>query len=355
MEEPLLGQLVRRFAFFTRFGELLCVAALHSLLADREIEKAFLDLLADRSTIDEIRQLRRPLFWKPEATQDDRGRPDLEGRVGDLPVIKIEAKLDAVIDHDQLESYAVDQVARCTGRDPVAFAGLLVLLVPARRIGEARDQLAAWRGVSKQSTVVSVQLAWEDVLECLDGACGENRRDDLRQFKALYHALMSISIGPFEPGTPGEQWAEQRDELVQLVEAVSRALTREFRPGDRVLPIHCVGEYLKHRAVYDPTAETWFCLGLWRPPLQPMHPDIVWIRFQPEAPYFDEITRRLNESVYEPGLVLEDAYLWLPIPLPPDLAGEPLVKAVAELVRNALNVAWGNLGPSTPSARPIPD
>lgn len=117
--------------YLTKHGEVLCTVGLTYLLEDRISRRAFEALL--ERTAGPV--LPGPLSWIAEAQQADKGRPDLEGRtVDEVAVVKVEAKITAALQSDQLASYASALAAPSTAG---GSGGLLVVLVPEARRREA--------------------------------------------------------------------------------------------------------------------------------------------------------------------------------------------------------------------------
>ena len=126
------------------------------------------------------------------------GRPDLEACDGDdRPVVKIEAKLGAEFGAGQLRSYIADfQRRNC--------AGLLVVLVPRRRVNEicastAKDLACTgpgpWRvGVEAECAVLV--MSWEDLLDALRAISSEPFAGDMAQFEGMYLGLNGDVIEP---------------------------------------------------------------------------------------------------------------------------------------------------------------
>ena len=89
--DRLLGHLAQ-FGSFWQQGELLCTQGLAYLLRDAEGERVFTGLISLATG----HSLSPGLSWQAERRQEDRGRPDLEGRNAEgQAVVKIEAKLGA--------------------------------------------------------------------------------------------------------------------------------------------------------------------------------------------------------------------------------------------------------------------
>ena len=87
----LLGHLAQ-FASLSSQGEFLCTQGLPHLLGEHaDASAALATELTARTGVD----LPHDLTWLAEPPQSDGGRPDLEARLGAIPIVKIEAKLDA--------------------------------------------------------------------------------------------------------------------------------------------------------------------------------------------------------------------------------------------------------------------
>lgn len=112
--DRLLGHLAQ-FGSFSQQGELLCTQGLAYLLRNTEGERVFTGLISLATG----HSLSPGLSWQAERRQEDRRRPDLEGRNAEgQPVVKIEAKLGAPSakgswNPTYLRFAPADRVARC--------------------------------------------------------------------------------------------------------------------------------------------------------------------------------------------------------------------------------------------------
>jgi hypothetical protein len=195
---PTLAGHLARSGLFSRHSEYLCTLGLGYLLNQTSANGAFAAFLFERLGVAVPHDLR----WVTEAYQEaDAGRPDLEGRAPDkTPVIKIEAKLGALLDGGQLRSYANDLAAKNrSGR------AILVVLVPTSRLPEAigvvasefamaPTERAAWR--VEELAIHVVVLSWHEVLGVLGEVENGHLKSDVAQLRGLYLTLSGLEVAP---------------------------------------------------------------------------------------------------------------------------------------------------------------
>ncbi len=333
MERTLAGHLAHT-GWITRHGEPLSTVGLAYLLEQPALSDAVTSLVATRAST----ELPSPLFWEPEAQQEDRGRPDLEGRHNGVPIVKIEAKYGALLSTDQLRSYEADQMSKVAPDD----AAVLAVLVPEERAADAADLLTSIygsRGPDRYWTVSSAQRAvvvsWGEVLDALEPALpGEATACDFRQLRGLVTALGGLGVAPLSLSDLGPEWEEQRANYEAIVDRLTRLLT----PGD-VMPIGT--EYTGYRRRYVLTAadaSTYYAIGL-RPPPAGTVTTPIWLRFHSETPGFGEVRKELSRSELAPELVEEGGHLWYALVPPVGPGGSQLIGDLAEQVRTVLRVS----------------
>jgi hypothetical protein len=345
--DRLLGHLAQ-FGSFWQQGELLCTQGLAYLLRDAEGERAFTDLIS-RAT---DRPLSPGLRWLAESRQEDRGRPDLEGRDAEgRPLVKIEAKLGAAFGQGQLESYVS---ALCAGG-----GGVLLLVVPKSRLEEITDHTSAlfeiagvgpWRITRDAVEVACAVVSWEDVLEALSTVASERFRDDLSQFLAMYRVFNGDD---WEPPTSDPEllaWRDQQASWEILVERVTRALT----PGSQVLPFGVHGGAQPYRRRYvrllESPVSSFYSVGT-RDPFQG-HKTPVWLRFHKDTGHFIEITGRLERSALAANAVHSQGHLWFPLDVPLNSDRQTIIR---DLVAQALRIVAVAYPPSaSEEPRPTP-
>ncbi len=346
-EERLLGHLAQ-FGSFWQQGELLCTQGLAYLLRDAGGEQAFTGLIGTATG----HALSPGLSWQAEARQEDRGRPDLEGRNAEgKAVVKIEAKLGAPFGQGQLESYVS---ALCAG----GHGGTLLVVVPESRLEEAISYLSScfelagagpWRIVRDGVEVPCAVVAWEDLLESLSAVSSERFRDDLSQFWAMYRTLNGDDM---EPLTTDEQvlaWRHNEAWWEILVERVTRALTA---PGNQVLPFGVDGGAQPYRRRYVhhlvSQASSFYSVGT-RDPFQ-NHRTPIWLRFHKDTGHFAEIAGRLERSALGAEAVHSQGHLWFPLEVPRNSDSKAMTADLVEQVQRILAVAY----PPRASAEPHP-
>ncbi len=220
--DRLLGHLAQ-FGSFWNQGELLCTQGLAYLLRDPEGERVFADLISSATR----HSLSPGLSWHAEARQEDRGRPDLEGRDADgKAVVKIEAKLEAPFGPGQLESYVA---ALCVDGQ----GGTLLIVVPKSRIEEAACHACEhfpiagsgpWRIPHEAVEVACAVVSWNDVMDALSTVASERFRDDLSQFRAMYRVFNGDDPEPPTSDPELRIWHDNEAWWQMLVEQVTRAL-----------------------------------------------------------------------------------------------------------------------------------
>lgn len=306
--DRLLGHLAQ-FGSFWQQGELLCTQGLAYLLGDAEGERVFRGLISSATG----HPVSSGLSWQAEARQEDRGRPDLEGRdAAGKAVVKIEAKLGAAFGLRQLESYVS---ALCVGG-----GGVLLLLVPKSRLEEINDyastlfELACpgpWRISREAVDVACAVVTWEDVLETLSTVASEPFRDDLSQFLAMYQVFNGDDGPPPTSDPELLAWHDREAWWEMLVERVTRALT----PGDRVLPFGTDrgAQLYRRRYVCRRVSGEWSCYSVGTRDPFDGHKTPVWLRFHKDTSHFIEIAGRLERSALAASAVHSQGHLWFPL------------------------------------------
>jgi hypothetical protein len=345
--ERLLGHLAQ-FGTFWQQGELLCTQGLAYLLRDAEGERAFTGFISLATD----HPLSPGLSWHAEARQEDRGRPDLEGRNADgQAVVKIEAKLEALFGQGQLESYVT---ALCA----TGHGGALLVVVPRSRREAASAHVhkcfsvtgpGPWRIKCEPAEVRCAVVAWEDVLESLSAVESERFRDDWSQFRAMY----GVFNGDVEPISDVEEILAWRDEQAKweiLVERVTRELTG---PVNRVLPFGVDGGAQTYRRRYVcrrlSGEDSCYSLGT-RDPFQ-NHLSPIWLRFHRGTGQFADIASRLEHSAFGAEAVHSQGHLWFELHVPLQSDGHAMAAALIGQVQAILAVAYptdASLEHSTP-------
>lgn len=345
--DRLLGHLAQ-FGSFSQQGELLCTQGLAYLLRDTEGERVFTGLISLATG----HSLSPGLSWQAERRQEDRGRPDLEGRNAEgQPVVKIEAKLGAPFGQGQLESYVS---ALCAGGQ----GGTLLIVVPKSRLEEITGHASAhfgiagagpWRIIREAVEIPCSVVTWEDLLEALSTVASERFRDDLSQFRAMYRVFNGDDM---EPLTSDEQvlaWRDREAWWEILVEHATRALTA---PDDHVLPFGVDGgaQPYRRRYVCRLVSQVSSCYSVGtRDPFQ-NHRTPIWLRFNRSTGHFVEIAGRLERSTLGAVSVRSQGDLWFPLEVPLNSDRETMIGALVAQVQRIVAVAY----PPAASAEPHP-
>jgi hypothetical protein len=340
--DRLLGHLAQ-FASFSKQGELLCTHALAYLLRNPEGERAFSDFTASVAGCPPIGELE----WRPEITQPDGGRPDLEGRNADgAAVVKIEAKLGAPFGEGQLDSY----IRAFRGGDAPR---VLLIFVPDCRREEviahtcrhfAVVDAGPWR-LEPAPWVHMAVLTWEQLFEALAVVSSANFADNLAQFRAMYRVFNGDDI---EPLTTDEQviaWREREDWWLKLVDLTTRRLA-----GDQLLPLGLEKGAQPYNRRYVcrriGNADSCYSLGTRDPFVD--HTTPLWLRFNKTTAHFAQIWANLDHVAGGARAVHSGGHLWFPLELPRGSDRETMIGALVEQVQRIVAVAYQELA-SLPS------
>jgi hypothetical protein len=249
--KPLLGRLANRW-----FNEVIATDALRLLLDDPVTRSAFLALVSQAAAVDlsEIRAFER------ERTTVD-GRIDLQGvDVQGRPRLVIEAKFGHTMSPEQMAKYLSHQDNELAGAAP----GVLLLLVPAGRIGLAREVMAFVRSttagqVRDAPSIEPIALSWEDCLSALEAAVGERSANpaspaaDIAQLRAVCETLGGWSAPLMElPDAEHAQYLR-----VVLEQLKDRVRARNFGPLQGRDP-----DYTEFRYFGVPQARSSYSVGL---------------------------------------------------------------------------------------------
>ena len=347
--DRLLGHLAQ-FGSFWQQGELLCTQGLAYLLRDAEGERVFTGLISSATG----HSLSPGLSWQAEVRQEDRGRPDLEGRNAEgKAVVKIEAKLGAPFGQGQLESYVS---ALCSGGQ----GGILLVVVPKSRVGEATGyacehfQIAGsgpWRITREAVEIPCAVVTWEDVLDALSAVASERFRDDLSQFHAMYRVFNGDDMEPLTEDVELLAWRDREAWWETLVERVTRALTA---PGNQVLPFGVDGspQPYRRRYVCRRVSGEWSCYSVGtRDPFQGRQWPI-WLRFHKGTGHFKEIASRLERSALGAEAVHSQGHLWFELEVPRNADRQTMVEDLAAQVQRVAAVAYPQSASTEPGPTP---
>lgn len=351
MKSTLLGFLAG-FGSFSRQSEVLCTQGLAYLLrAHEEAQSAVANEVEARTGV----RIGGSLNWKAEVVQDDKGRVDLEACTADgIPVVKIEAKLGAELTHNQLRSYAAD--LRYRNRSVAA----LLVLVPKLRADEATKVTAEafalpgtgpWRVTDGHPTGIAV-ISWEDLFTKF--LAGKNARFlyELEQLQGMYRELSGHYIAPFASNEDLRHWRDRETDFINLVDQVTRKLTKHHK----VLPLKAeplrleprepreVGALEPEQKVYRlryvaPLADnpaSFYSIGVRDSFEHPVTP--LWMRFHRDTGDFRAIRQRIESSSLQ--LIPSGGHIWIPLEVPRELSGEPMVQALVEQVEKVVRVAY---------------
>ena len=346
-DTTLLGFLAR-FSSFSTQSEVLCTQGLAYLLRSHEDARS---ALAHKIQAVTGVAVGGSLAWLAEATQRDGGIPDLEARTPDAdgnPVIKIEAKLGAVLQQAQLHSYAADLRKRNSGES------VLLVLVPTGRkrtvrqvTREAFDQSGSdpWQlrhDASSGRIVVSI-ISWDELFSALKRGECERFRYELEALQAMYNALSNDYVAPLASDEDLRKWRTRETDFVQLVDQV----TRRMSARSRVLPMQTEileqlspdQEPLEYRRRYVcpfPDDASCYSIGV-RDPFENSRTPI-WLRFHKDTGDFKVIRQRLESSDLD--LVESNGHSWLPLNVDLDISGQEMIERLVARTEEILRIAF---------------
>lgn len=283
-------------------------------------------------------------WFVPESISPDLARPDLEGmQVIDgesVPKLVVEMKFGARLDTGQIVAYVQNQSGRLKGA-----SGAFVLLVPGLRRGEAErvlsESLSAQSATELPVAIGHGVVTWEEWLDVWEGAVEgvsqgpDSIAADVAQLRAMCVTLCDTFIAPF-PSIEPAAWRDREQDLRHLIKDVSQAVTL---PGERRLPARQMGWWWG-RWVYTraPRTESYLGLGV-VPRFADAGDTPLWVLFDKHVDGFHEIRARLMNSPVGRDARLEEGGVWLPLTVPPKLAGLELIEAVTAQVREIIAVA----------------
>jgi hypothetical protein len=339
----LLGHLAQFKAFYSQ-GELLCTQGLVQILRTHaDAHSALAKVVEVRTGI----RIGQAMHWHAEVIQEDRGRPDLELRTGaGIPLVKIEAKLGAGLDHSQLQSYAADLERR-------GGEGVLLVLVPARRsqeaAGLASDALGLsgpgpWHASETRRLGVAV-LSWDDLFTALREGASNRYLCELEQLESMYRVLIGDDIAPLAGLDDLIHWRERETDFVNIVDQATRDLTTEHKAYPMgVETLEQVTEGLepkgyRRRYVCRSYKGTQSCFsigvrdsfGKWVTP--------VWMRFHEDTPHFAHIRSNLAASSLRN--IVSGGHVWLPL-VPIGETKDSMVDSLVKQAEEVLRIAYAN-------------
>jgi hypothetical protein len=346
MQTLLLGHLAQS-ATFSKQGELLCTQGLAYLLQDTQAKSHFAAWIG-RCAHTEIKG---ELTWFAETPQPDGGRPDLEGRVGNEPVVKIEAKLGAKLDTSQFRSYAADLQEKRG-----AATAILLVMVPRYRIAEAEEVVSEafglsgrgpWRSIKSISIVV---VSWEDLLAVLGESGSQQFRSELKQFTAMHRVLTGEDIEPLADSEELDKWREskRKNDFENLVDRVTRRLTthhktlpmqKEKVSEGRRTTIYC-RRYVSRPYGKEEKLSCFFSIGLRDPFLG--HRTPIWLRFHKGTGHFSDVRNRLQSSrcKEEKGMLVSGGHIWIPLQVPLKVGTEQIVTDLVKQAEEVVKITY---------------
>lgn len=338
----ILGHLAQ-FASFAAQSEVLCTQGLVHLLDKPEARACFAREIRSSAGV----EVPDDLLWRAEVPQADGGRPDLEGATRNgVPLVKVEAKLGAPFSRGQLRSYIQDLVDRGSG------SGVLLVLVPRARVGEAQREISLafqvhgsppWRPAAYPGITIAL-ISWEQVLAALDAEGMQAPSGcDLAQLNAMYRVLSGQHIEPLASIEELLAWRERPGGFMQLVDRVTRKLSPS---ADRLNPIGVEsvsgepegleprGYYRRHLCPALGDQRPCYSIGV-RDPFQG-HVTPIWMRFHRQTPQFSLIRRRLAGLHW----VESAGHIWIPLAIPLNAGDDQMVEALISGAEEIIRVAY---------------
>jgi hypothetical protein len=329
----LLGHLAQ-FSALQSQGEMLCTQGLAFVLQDPGASAAFAEALGRWSGI----EVPVNLSWRAEAHQiEDAGRPDLEALAPDgSPVIKVEAKLGAGLSPSQLRSYALDLTRRSGG-------GILLLLVPAHRMGEAASTVTAAFDTTGNSlwipeslpAVTVIAVSWEELFRELEAA--DSRPDMVLGLREMYGAITGYVLKPLADSEALRRWMEREKDFIELVDRSTRRLQQDHGCWMGPFGQETIGDdnretlhryYRRYLCRPMRGEQPYFSIGV-RPPFEGCETPI-WLRFNRDTPLFPLILDRLESSNLAERLVISGGHVWFPLDVPLGENAEQMVEALVQ-------------------------
>lgn len=320
--------------YLTRHGEVLCTVGLTYLLDDPITRSAFHDLLQNKAP---NCPLPSTLNWIAEARQPDSGRPDIEGRTADeVPVVKIEAKITAPLDPQQLASYA----AALMGPDGGGGPRLLVILVPEARRHEATTLIGPLDAAPPHP--VTAVVTWDEALDALAVTNDLNVAADVVQLRGMCTTLGALDIAPFDDTDLGHAWQHRRSDFEAIVARTTETLTG---PDERILPLGLHEGYRRRYVCHPPGPNpTCYSVGV-REPLPGTRTPIV-MRYHRDTPGFAALAEALRTSELANELRDQqgDGHVWIPLEPTMHVGGARVVADLCDQIRQIDAVARGHDG-----------
>lgn len=230
-EQRLLGRLAE-LGWFGAHGEVAATRSLAMLLEDDQLRYTILAALHERTAVDVSPVVR----FLAEQVHMDGARPDVEGLdIKDRPLVVIEAKFDAVLSVPQIRAYLADQSARLAAEDKVDSSGIFVLLIPEKRLAEAKHKIQQAFQAQAQSSesayrATPLVVTWNEWLDLWQAAVSstpspDGLAADIVQLRAMCLALGGVVIAPLGTAAAGAEWRSREDEYRVVTDHVTRALS----------------------------------------------------------------------------------------------------------------------------------
>ena len=217
---------------------------------------------------------------------------------------------------------------------------LLVVLVPEHRRGEAEQVLAqAVRRseLDRRSVRHTDVWSYDELLAALAAGLGDD--PGLAQLRTFVEAAQGLDIQPFAEAELGEPGLRQTD----LITVLDRATARCNPAGQRLLPSGSDEQFVWRRHLELRPGWTNLAVGLRhasRDSLSTLQGG-TWLRVHRDTPDSALATRRLRDVGEGDVVVDETGHTWLPLVVPPGVAGAAIVDSLAGQIQSVIRVIGG--------------
>jgi hypothetical protein len=271
------------------------------------LEQALRSLISTRSGV----ALDAPLSWKAEPILPSGARPDLEGSLGDVPRVRVEAKFGAVLTAEQVHAYRWDPST--AGALPSAVA----VIVPAARHVEAARVIATARTLPSPDLELPEPwtgiITWDELVDGMTAGANPHDREDLDQLRSLITVAEGLEVPPF---TNDESWSAIAERYPDLVTVVDQAT----RPGVAAGPFPSSPD----------RQHTWRRYSELKPTTTNLSVGIRRDWLQLDTANFSDVVARAG-STARPWTTV-DGHLFLPLTLPREVTGSVAARHLAQQV-----------------------
>ena len=297
-------------------------------------------------------------LWLAEVRAEDGTRTDLEcvDAESSAPVVVVEAKLAAAMTSEQLRHYAANQRRRlfAAGWD----CGVLAVLVPAHRRGEAEQKLTqaleipddAIEESGETVTLRGAVWSFDELLEAISS--GESDDPDVTQLAELIAVQAALDVPPLRQHERVRPDDPRRRDLWLIADRVSAAISPA---GSRLFPSGKDADFEWRRYVELSPGGTNIAIGVrWH--VGDDKPDeltsLLWLRVHRDTANAEIAAQRLARH-YPNTIRDHHGHTWLALDVPTGVGGAEVVAAlIAQVERIAAVIVQAEPGrPSTIEAQ----